>query len=132
MSQTVRMRYSTAWMDIQLPDSATVLTYGSEAFPEIPVHPDPQAAVREAIRSPIGAPPLADLAKAGQHVAIAFDDSFKATDANRYVIPIIVDELIAAGVREEDIELVAAVGGHRKCMPLELRDEILGSRATSA
>ncbi len=125
-AKTVQMRYSTAWMDIQVPDTATVLEYGTDAFPEIVVHPDPMQAVRDALRHPTGAPPLPDLACAGQHVAIAFDDSFKSTDANRYVIPIIIEELTKAGVREEDIELVAAVGGHRKCMPLELREQLLG------
>jgi len=124
--KTVRMRYSTAWMDIRVPDSATVLEYGSEAFPEIEVHPHPEEAVREALRHPIGAPPLAELARPGQHVAIAFDDTFKTTDANLYVIPIIIEELGKAGIPEQDIELVAAVGGHRKCMPLELRDKLLG------
>ena len=126
MSQTVRMRYSTTWMDVEVPSTAAVLEYGSEAFPEIAIHPHPEDAVREALARPIGAPPLAELARPGQHVAIAFDDSFKTTDANRYVIPIIIEELAKAGVDEEDIELVAAVGGHRKCMPLELRDKLLG------
>jgi len=125
-TQTVRMRYSTSWMDIEVPSTATVLEYGSDAFPAIEVHPDPEGAVREALAHPIGAPPLADLARPGQRVAIAFDDTFKSTDANRYVIPVVIDVLTKAGVREEDIELVAAVGGHRKCMPLELREKLLG------
>ena len=124
--KTARMRYSTAWMDIQVPDTATVLEYGTDAFPAIDVHPNPKQAVRDALQSPIGAPPLSDLARAGDHVVIAFDDSFKCTDANRYVIPIILDTLTTVGVRDEDIELVAAVGGHRKCMPLELREQLLG------
>jgi len=124
--KTVRVRYSTTWRDIQVPDTATVLEYGSDAFPKIEIHQDPHRAVRDALQHPIGAPPLADLARPGQHVAIAFDDTFKTTDANRYVIPIVIDELVKAGVREEDVELIAAVGGHRKCMPLELREKLLG------
>jgi nickel-dependent lactate racemase len=126
-TRVVRMRYSTSWMDIRVPGSATTFEYGTPAFPEIPVHPDPQQAVRDALRDPIGAPPLPDLVRPGARVAIAFDDSFKTTEANKYVIPIVIEELTRAGVREEDIELIAAVGGHRKCMPLELRDELLGS-----
>jgi len=125
-SKVVRMRYSTTWLDIRVPETATVFEYGSDAFPEITVHPQPEKAVRQALQQPIGAPPLADLAKRGDHVVIAFDDSFKNTDANRYVIPIIIETLAQGGVREEEIELVAAVGGHRKCMPLELREKLLG------
>jgi hypothetical protein len=124
--KTVRMRYSTAWMDIRVPAAATVLEYKTPAFPEIPVHPHPEEAVRDALHHPIGAPPLPELVSAGCRVVIAFDDSFKSTDANRYVIPVVLDVLAKAGVREEDVELVAAVGGHRKCMPLELREQLLG------
>lgn len=126
--KTVRMRYSTNWMDIQVPESAFVLEYGSEHFPIINVHPEPERAVRDALAAPIGGPPLAELVRAGQHVVIAFDDSFKNTDANRYVIPIVIEILTQGGVREQDIELVAAVGGHRKCMPLELREKLLGPK----
>jgi len=126
--KTVRMRYSTTWMDIQVPESAFVLEYGSEHFPIINVHPEPERAVRDALAAPIGGPPLAELVRAGQHVVIAFDDSFKNTDANRYVIPIVIEILTQGGVREQDIELVAAVGGHRKCMPLELREKLLGPK----
>jgi len=125
-SKAVRMRYSTTWMDIRVPETATVLEYGSDAFPEIAIHPHPEKAVREALQNPIAAPPLSELVASGDHVVIAFDDSFKTTDANRYVIPIVIEALTQAGVREEEIELVAAVGGHRKCMPLELRDKLLG------
>ena len=125
-SKAVRMRYSTTWMDIRVPETATVLEYGSDAFPEIALHPHPEKAVREALQNPIAAPPLSELVASGDHVVIAFDDSFKTTDANRYVIPIVIEALTQAGVREEEIELVAAVGGHRKCMPLELRDKLLG------
>ena len=125
-TKTARMRYSTTWMDIQVPERATVLQYGTPEFPEIPVHSNPQRAVRDALRNPIGSEPLSELAKPGSKVAIAFDDSFKKTEANKYVIPIVIEELAGAGVPEEDIELIAAVGGHRKCIPLELRDELLG------
>jgi len=118
--KTVQRRYSTTSLDIQVPDAATVLEYGTDAFPVIDVHPDPKQAVRS------GFPPPSDPARAGDHVVIAFDDGFKSTTADRYVIPIMIDTLTAAGVRDEDIELVAAVGGHRKCMPLELPKQLLG------
>jgi len=118
--KTVQRRYSTTSLDIQVPDAATVLEYGTDAFPVIDVHPNPKQAVRS------GFPPPSDPARAGDHVVIAFDDGFKSTTADRYVIPIMIDTLTAAGVRDEDIELVAAVGGHRKCMPLELPKQLLG------
>jgi nickel-dependent lactate racemase len=125
-TKTVQMRYSTAWMDIQVPERATVLQYGTPEFPEIPVHPNPQKAVREALRNPIGAEPLSEVVRPGDRIAIAFDDGFKKAEANKYVIPIVIETLGTAGVSEEDIELIAAVGGHRKCLPSELRDELLG------
>lgn len=119
--KTVRMQYSTAWMDISVPSNAMVLEYGTPAFPEIAVHPNPRQAVRDALANPIGMEPLPALVKQGDKVVIAFDDGFKKPEPIKYVIPIILEQLREAGVNEEDISLVCAIGGHRKMTPLELR-----------
>lgn len=117
----VRMQYSTGWMDISVPSDAMVLEYGTPAFPEIAVHPNPEQAVRDALTNPIGIEPLPALVKQGDKVVIAFDDAFKKPEPIKYVIPIVLEQLREAGVNEEDISLVCAIGGHRKMMPLELR-----------
>jgi len=122
MTKSVQMQCSTGFVEIQVPERATVLQYGGEAFPPIPAHPDPERAAREALANPVGAPPLRELVGAGNKVTIAFDDPFKSPAPIQITIPAVLEELLGAGVREEDIELVCAGGGHRKRTPLEIRD----------
>jgi nickel-dependent lactate racemase len=127
MSKNVTVEYKDIWTEISVPDSAMVLQYGTSEFPEIPVHPDPGKAVREALENPIGMERIPDLVKRGSKVTIAFDDPIKHPEPSlRAIIPIVVDELRSAGVREEDITLLCAIGAHCKLRPSEFR-ALLGS-----
>jgi nickel-dependent lactate racemase len=81
---------------------------------------DEAAALQAALRSPIGAAPLAEQVKAGSRVVIAHSDITRATP-NRRILPVLLAELEAAGVRREDIILLNALGTHRQQTPAELR-----------
>jgi len=120
--KNVTVQYATGWKDITVPDAATVLQYGTPDYPEIPLHPDPEGAVRHALENPVAMEPLADLVKPGSRVTIAFDDGFKHPLPLKTIMPILLDELNRIGVPDEDIDLVCAIGGHRKCTSFELRD----------
>jgi len=122
MTKKVRMQYSTSYVDIDVPESATVLQYGKGPFPAIPAHPNPEHAARDALANPVGAPRLHELVHAGSKVTIAFDDPFKSPAPIKITIPAVLENLLEAGVQEEDIELVSAGGCHRKRTPLEIRD----------
>ena len=81
-----------------------------------------EAAVRYALAHPIGAVPLRDLAKPGQKIA---------SDVSRPVpsyelLPAILEELTAAGCRDEDITVVFALGSHRHHTPQE-QERLAGS-----
>ncbi len=114
--KNVLLDYGDGHMEVELPDSAHVLSYGIDYVdpPEI----DPWAATRTALENPLGAPPLRELARPGDKVVIAFPDRVKggAHDrAHRKVcIPIIVETLLEAGVALENITLLCAMGLHRK------------------
>jgi nickel-dependent lactate racemase len=81
---------------------------------------DETAALQAALRSPIEAAPLAQQVKAGSRVVIAHTDITRATP-NRRILPVLLAELEAAGVRREDITLLNALGTHRQQTPAELR-----------
>ncbi|MFH1479907.1 MAG: lactate racemase domain-containing protein [Pseudomonadota bacterium] len=121
MTKRVTIEYKDTWTEISVPKDATILQYGTPDFPEIPLHPDPERAVKEALENPIGMERLPDLVKKGSKVTIAFDDPIKHPESIKVVIPIVVDELTGAGVREEDITLLCASGAHCKLRPDELR-----------
>ena len=69
-------------------------------------------AVRYALLHPIGAPRLCKLAKPGQKVAIIASDISRPVPSYE-ILPAILDELSAAGCRDEDITVVFALGSHR-------------------
>jgi lactate racemase len=79
-----------------------------------PVRPieNKQAAVAEALAHPVGTPPLREIARPGNRVCVVFTDSTRSCPDDLLVPPILV-ELKAAGVRDEDITLLCGVGMHR-------------------
>ena len=83
--------------------------------------------VRRALREPIGAPPLREVVHAGEKIAVITSDLTRPMPT-RKVMPALLDELYAAGVKPEDITLVFALGSHRKQTDEE-RARLAGERA---
>ena len=69
--------------------------------------------VLEALGAPIGTPRLAQLAHKGQKVVVITSDITRPLPSYK-ILPYVVDELVSAGVVEEDITVVLALGIHRK------------------
>jgi len=123
--QQVSLEYGDGHLDVELPDSATVVRAG-HLRPEPPALPDPVAATREAVRNPLGCAPLPELVGAGSTVTIAFPDRVKGgahpTAHRKVALSVLLDELTAARVRLDDITLVCAIGLHRKNFESEFED----------
>ncbi len=79
---------------------------------DYPPLPDPEMAIREAIRSPIKSPPLREIVRPGQKVAFIVNDSTRVANSHIFM-PILLDELNAAGIPDEDMFIIFAVGAHR-------------------
>lgn len=73
---------------------------------------DVKTEVIRAINSPIGTKPLRELAKGAQKVVIVADDNTRLTPTEQ-IIPVLLDEMNAAGVRDEQITIIIALGTHR-------------------
>ena len=73
---------------------------------------DVPAAIAEALANPIGSPPLRELARPGDTVCIVFTDITRASP-DHLLVPAILSELSAAGVRDDDITLLCGIGMHR-------------------
>jgi nickel-dependent lactate racemase len=73
---------------------------------------DVSAAVAEVIASPTNSPPLRELARSGNRVCIVFTDITRASP-DYLLVPPVLAELEAAGVRDEDITLLCGIGLHR-------------------
>jgi nickel-dependent lactate racemase len=74
-----------------------------------------QAEIRRAFQNPIGQEPIRRLAEGKKTAAIAVDDLTRPTQAHRF-LPFIVEELNQAGIPEENIKIIMAIGCHRPLM----------------
>jgi nickel-dependent lactate racemase len=74
--------------------------------------PDSLAEVRRALAAPIGAPPLAAAARGARRVVIIADDLTRQTPVQA-IIPLLLEELNAGGIRDEQVSVLIALGTHR-------------------
>ncbi|MBI4331771.1 MAG: DUF2088 domain-containing protein [Chloroflexi bacterium] len=84
--------------------------------------------VRAAIASPIGSPPLKELARGKKKVVIIFDDMTRSTQVYR-IVPAVLEELAAGGIADEQIEFICGGGTHspwdRRALAKKLGDDII-------
>jgi len=74
--------------------------------------------IRHALAHPIGTPPLAELASHCRKAVILVDDNTRATPQRR-ILPVLLDELNRAGMPDEAITVIIALGTHRPMAPEE-------------
>lgn len=86
---------------------------------ECPVLPDPEAAIRHAIRHPIGTPPLKEIVKPGETVVFIVNDPTRVANSHVFM-PILVQELNEAGIKDEDMTILFSLGTHRLMTPEEM------------
>ena len=86
-----------------------------------------EAEVRRALAEPISSPRLGEIVRPGEKIAIVTSDITRPMPTYK-VMPALLDELYAAGVKAEDITLVFALGSHRKHTDKE-RKKLAGERA---
>jgi len=67
--------------------------------------------VREAFAHPIGTKTIKELARGKKEVVILFDDMTRPTPSV-VLIPYILEELAAAGIPDDNIRFIAAIGAH--------------------
>ena len=68
--------------------------------------------IGDAVRNPVGCPPLRDLARAKKNACICIDDLSRPTEGARLVPPLL-EELHEAGVADRNIYFIIANGAHR-------------------
>ena len=115
----VKLAYGKEGLDVEFPDEGVNVIEPHY----IPGLPDEQAALREALRSPIGSAPLADLVKPHHTVAITFPDITRPCPTAR-MLPSILEAISA--VPREQVVLINGTGMHRANTEEELR-RIVGS-----
>ena len=101
--------YDRGVLKFELPDTMEVEVIEPSSVPGIG---DLKGAVREALASPLGSPPLRELAGPDSKVCIVITDITRASP-DRYLVEPVIEELLEAGVDEKKIEILVGVGLHR-------------------
>ncbi len=111
----IKLAYGKTGLPIELDDSLNV-TVVEPSF--VPALADPEAAVRDALRAPIGSPPLCDLVRPGMRVGVVFSDITRPAP-NPLMLAAVLEVLDAIpGVKTT---LFNALGTHRPNTEAELR-----------
>lgn len=115
--------YGNTALEIDLPDdwAVEICSMRGGTHPPLTI-----AQMKKAICNPIASPRLRDLAKGKKTAVIVFDDMTRPTRTYE-LAPIVLEELAAAGLGEEAITFVCALGTHGALTQHELRKK-LGSR----
>ncbi len=120
----LRFGFGTGCQEVEVPEEHFL---GELHANEVPVGLVGEAEVRRALADTIGSPRLKEIVHPGETVAIVTSDITRPMPTYK-VMPALLDELYAAGIRKEDITLVFALGSHRKQTPEEQR-RLAGERA---
>ncbi len=120
----LRFGFGTGFQEVDVPDENLI---GELHANDVPVTLTGEAEVRRALSEPIGSPRLKDIVHSGETVAIVTSDVTRPMPT-AVVMPALLDELYAGGIKKEDITLVFALGSHRKQTDEEKR-KLAGERA---
>jgi len=113
----IKLAYGREGLWIELPDDAAVTVIEPQFVPGLA---DERAALTAALRAPIGRPPLREMVRPSDTVAVVFSDLTRPMPNDR-VLPVLLEELALAGVPADQIVLVNALGTHRPQTDAELR-----------
>jgi nickel-dependent lactate racemase len=104
-------------LPLQIPPAWRVVAQGEVSAPK-PIQ-DLSAAVRRGLEEPIGAPPLHTLVGPDTRIALVMDDMSRPTPVSR-LAPVVLDRLIEAGAKPENITGLFAIGTHQAMAPHEM------------
>ncbi|MGQ9726176.1 MAG: lactate racemase domain-containing protein, partial [Candidatus Bathycorpusculaceae bacterium] len=85
---------------------------GSIEPKEKPGVSDAKAEIERALKEPIGSKRLSEIVKPENKVAIVVDDATRPAPSHMMIPPLLA-ELNAAGVKDENITIIFGCGGHR-------------------
>lgn len=120
----IKMNYGKSGLDLVLPDyiKADIITKKP-----MPIHQDPHQALLDAIAHPIGSGSLAVEADGCQTVCILICDITRPVP-NSLILPVLINQLMDAGVAADNITVLVATGLHRPNEGEELA-ELIGDRS---
>lgn len=112
--------YGKGSMEVEVPDKNLITILRPKPAKAVS---DEIRAIREAVTTPVKSTRLCEIAKQDDKVAIAITDMTRPCPDNK-IIPVLLDELTLAGVKEKDVTIVVGTGLHRPSTYDELREKL--------
>lgn len=112
--------YGKSTVKIELPEKG----FSGEYYPQRQPFADSESTlIEKALNSPVGTERIEQLVKPGQKVVIVTSDMTRPCPSD-ILLPPIISRMNKAGVRDEDITIVIALGLHRKMTEDELQKTV--------
>lgn len=112
--------YGEKELSFELDESRVI---GELYMNKTPIIDNPAQAIKKALDHPIDSPPLKKLVKPGETVAILANDPTRVANTHVFM-PILVEYLNAAGIADENIVILFALGTHRPMTEAEMTEEV--------
>lgn len=107
--QKISLPYGKETVEVSVPENQLIGVYSPKDIPPVA---DIRAEVRRALANPIASPSLRELVRGKKNVVFVADDNTRLTPTDQ-LIPILLDECNAAGVTDDQITVIIALGTHR-------------------
>jgi lactate racemase len=116
--RTFSLKFGRSEIVLRIPEEQLVCEVVGK---EIPPIVDLDKAIKTALAHPLDSPPLREIVRPGEKVVVTVSDITRIWQRMDRILPIILDELNAAGVPDENITVLIVVGAHRLNTESEFR-----------
>jgi lactate racemase len=107
--QDVFLPYGKNTVRVTIPSDNLIGVYSPK---DVPAVPDVKGEIARALARPIQSPSLRELASGKKKVVLVADDNTRCTPTE-IITPLLLDEFNAAGIPDENISIIIALGTHR-------------------
>ncbi len=115
----VTMPYGQENIEVSLPRENLIGVYSPK---DIAAVADVKEEIMRAFTNPIGSRSLAEQIKGKKKVVILADDNTRLTPTDK-IIPVMLDEMNSAGIKDEQITVIIALGTHRFMTEAEILEK---------
>jgi len=117
MDHKVQLPYGAGTVEFHVPEVNLAGVYLPQTIAPCA---DPTAELLRALAHPLDAPPLSNIVRPGEKVVVLVDDHTRATPVAT-ILPLVLDELRAGEIRDEDVTILITHGTHRASTEEEVR-----------
>ena len=116
----LKIIYGYRFLEVDVPEERIIAVTKPKEVPKVS---DEDEEIKKTLDNPIGTKKIDDLARGKKNAVILVDDETRPTPAYK-VMPIVLDRLNEAGIKDEDITVLIALGTHRPMKDKEIEAKI--------